>query len=352
MEVHMNKSERTVDMAELAKSVLKRLWMVFLAAALCGGAAWGLTVAFAKPEYEASALLYVNNSADSQGSVSSSSLTAAQELVDTYIVILKSRSTVEEIIRCADVDLSCSEVSDMLSAESVDGTEIFGVTVTGNAPETAEKIASAVCEVLPRRISDIVEGSSVRIVDCAAGSCERSGPDYGRSTMLGIFAGIAVSLAVIIILEVNDPFVREKKYLAQTYDIPVFSVDGGAEIFGALGIYINSNESYKTVGITDISVSGHSCAAAEQLGSALKQRGRQVCIVRDIADIAAQRGEADMVLLSLPPVHDASDAAVYSSLADAVIVTVDGQSRKDTVNEAAAQFRASQTDIAAFIYYQ
>lgn len=50
-------------------------------------------------------MMYVNNSSISVGStqVNLSDLTAAQSLVETYMVILKTRGTLEEVIKEAPV---------------------------------------------------------------------------------------------------------------------------------------------------------------------------------------------------------------------------------------------------------
>lgn len=225
----MKKREEAVeiDILKLARAVLKNIWAVILAAVIGGGAAFGYTYVMIEPTYEASALMYVNNSNISVGgasvSISSSSLVAAQELVNTYIVILKARTTINEVIEYADVDKSYSQVKGMLAAAPVNETEIFEVVVTSTDPDEAEKIANAVTKVLPERIADIVDGSNVRIVDYAVRPSSRSGPSYSRNTMLGLLAGIALSGLVIVIREMYDVFIREEEYLTETYDIPVLA---------------------------------------------------------------------------------------------------------------------------------
>ena len=75
---------------------------VILTALLFGAAACSATYFFITPTYQASALLYVNNSSISLGGtdfgISSSELMAAQSLVDTYIVILLSQRLRNEIL--------------------------------------------------------------------------------------------------------------------------------------------------------------------------------------------------------------------------------------------------------------
>ena len=67
------------------------------------------------PKYQASALLYVNNSSISVGStsISLSDLSASQTLVDTYIAILKTRLTLDEVAVQAGLDYEYEELEEM-----------------------------------------------------------------------------------------------------------------------------------------------------------------------------------------------------------------------------------------------
>ena len=53
----------------------------------------------------------------------------------------------------------------MITASAVNGTEIFEIVVTNPDNQKAELIANTIADVLPKKIANIVEGSSVRIVD-------------------------------------------------------------------------------------------------------------------------------------------------------------------------------------------
>lgn len=216
-----------IDLLKLAKALLKKLWVIILSAILCGGIFLGYTVFFVEPKYQANAMMYVNNNNVSVGGtdfvISSSSLTAAQELVNTYIVILHSRTTIDEIIDYANLDRSYNEVKSMISAAPVDSTEIFEIVVTSTDPVEAERIANAITKVLPDRIADIVDGSSVRIVDYAVVPSVRSSPSYSRNTLMGMILGVILSVLIIVVVEMYDVFIRDENYLTETYDIPVLA---------------------------------------------------------------------------------------------------------------------------------
>lgn len=216
-----------IDILRLAKAVWQKIWAVILAAVIFGAATFGFTYVFIEPTYEARTLLYVNNSNFSVGNtsfnISTSSLSAAQELVNTYIVILKARTSLNEIIDYAKLNRSYTELQGMISAAPVNSTEIFEVVVTSTDPAESEKIANAIATLLPKRIAEIVDGSSVRVVDYAIVPTSRSGPSYTTNTFIGMIAGIFISVAIIVLKELFDVFVREEQYLNQTYPYPVLA---------------------------------------------------------------------------------------------------------------------------------
>ena len=199
----MNMEEDTIDLLELAKAIWKNILIIALVAVLFGSAAFGCTAFLIEPEYEATASLYVNNSSFSFGatsfSISSSDLNASNSLVAVYIYILESRTTMEDVIKQADLTYTPEELSKMVEAKGVNSTGAFEVTVTSTNPSEAELIANTIAKILPDRISEIVDGSSVRIVDYAIIPSHRSGPSMVKNTALGILAGGFLAAAIVVI---------------------------------------------------------------------------------------------------------------------------------------------------------
>lgn len=215
-----------IDLLQLLRALWRKAWAIVMAAVIGGGVAFSYAAFLVTPLYEADAQMYVNNSSISVGSTSFSlsDLSAAQSLVDTYIVILNSRDTLNEIIRETGVDYTYKELASMLSAEPVNSTEVFSITVTSADPQEAELIANAIVEVLPDRISDIVDGSSVRVVHYAIIPSEKASPNITMFTAIGMLLGIAISCIVIIVQLVNDTLIHTEDYLTETYDLPVLAV--------------------------------------------------------------------------------------------------------------------------------
>lgn len=224
---NQNNEMAQIDLMRIGKAVWKRAWLICLSAVAGAVAALLITIYMITPMYNSSALFYVNNGSVSVGdaalSISSSSLSAAQKLVDTYIVILKSRACLNDVIDYAGLDRSYDELVGMISAESVNSTEVFKVVVTSPDPAEAKTIANAVAYILPKQISTIIEGSSAKIVDYAVVPSSPSSPNVRRNAVLGFLAGALLMGAIVVVWEIFNTTVRSEEDITQCSAYPVLA---------------------------------------------------------------------------------------------------------------------------------
>lgn len=215
-------------MLSLAKSLWKRAWVVALAGILAAVLIGGYAELFITPKYQANILLYINNtsvpSGGNNGTVTPSELNAAQSLVDTYVVILKSRTTLGKVIEKAGVNYDQSKLARRISASSENGTEIFRVTVTSEDPEEAAKIANIIADVLPESIASVVDGSSVRVVDRAVVNYHKVSPNVKRLAAVGLIAGALISAVAVVLIDLFDDAIRDEEYLTKTFNTPVLAL--------------------------------------------------------------------------------------------------------------------------------
>lgn len=248
----MNKSnieDDEIDLLKLAIALWKRALIIILVALILAIASFGCTLLLITPTYEATASMYVNNSSFSFGStsfsISSSELTASNSLVNTYIYILKSRTTLEDVIKEAQLPYDYEELSKMIETEAVSNTAAFNVTVSSESPKEAELIANTIAKVLPDRISEIVDGSSVRIVDYAIVPAHRAGPSYTKNTAIGFMIGAVLAAGIVIIRflidEQNDVEIHSADELREMYpDIPVLALIPDMRLSEKKGYYYSS----------------------------------------------------------------------------------------------------------------
>lgn len=216
-----------VSVWRLFNEVLKKIWIVALVAIVGAVASLLISVYLITPRYESSAMFYVNNNnlslGDTSVSISSADITASKSLVESYIVILDTRNSLNDVIDYAGVDRTYREVREMLTAEAVNETEIFRVTVTSEDPEEAEKIAEAIAYILPKRIASIIEGTSAKIVDTAVLPGAPSSPNIMTNTLLGFLLGLVLAVGAIVLNELFDVTVRTEEDVSQSCKHPILA---------------------------------------------------------------------------------------------------------------------------------
>ena len=219
--------EIEIDLGRVFRAIMDRAWLVAVVAVLCAVLTFVGTFFFITPEYESSAMFYVNNSnlslGDASVSISSGDLTTSRNLVDSYIVILNTRETLVDVIDYAGISRTYKEVRKMLSASAVNETEIFQVTVTGTDPQEAERIANAIAYILPKRIGTIIDGTSAKVVDAAIVPTKPSSPSYTKNTIVGFLLGLVMTVGVIALREIFDTTIRVEDDITQCCKHPILA---------------------------------------------------------------------------------------------------------------------------------
>lgn len=238
-----------IDVRRIWNAIVGRWWLIAVSAVLCAVLSFVGTFYLITPQYTSSALFYVNNNlsiGDTALSITSGDLSAAKSLVNSYIVILKTRSSLNEVIDYSGVNRTYSELQGMISAASVNSTEVFEVKVQSPDPQEAEKIASAIAYILPKRISSIVEGTSAKVVDYAIVPSSPSTPSYPKNTLLGFAVGLLVSVAYLVIHELFDVTIRLEEDVTQCCDVPILAVVPDMTVEAKSGKYYYYGSSRKS----------------------------------------------------------------------------------------------------------
>lgn len=218
---------KQIGIQQLVSALFRKSWIVILSSILCAVLTLLGTYYLITPKYQSSAMFYVNNNSLTLNggsiSIDSGDLSAAKELVDSYIVILESRESLMDIIDYASVDRTYMELAGMISAESVNSTEIFKVVVTSPDPYEAERIAEAITELLPKRIGSIIEGTSAKVVDSPIVATSPSSPSYIKNVILGFLIGFILSAGMIVLHTIFDVTIRSEEDVQLASQRPVLA---------------------------------------------------------------------------------------------------------------------------------
>lgn len=218
------KNYYSIDVAHIFKTWWQRIWLIILCAVIAAAAGFAIAKFLIEPQYSSSIMLYVNNNGNEQGgNITNSDLTASQSLVKTYGVVLNNRTTLLRVIEETGVSYTTDQLSNMISSRPANNTEIMIVTVTCRDADEAAKIANGIAHVLPERISTIITGASMEVVDPAIPNYQPVEPSVFKYTVIGFALGLILSLAFFTIIAIVDDAIHEDSYLMDTYDYPLLA---------------------------------------------------------------------------------------------------------------------------------
>jgi capsular polysaccharide biosynthesis protein len=217
--------EQEIDLRQLFGLLLSNIKTIIMVTVLSGLIAFMISNYIITPEYSSTVKLYVNNkTASNSETLTTSDISAAQQLVGTYVAIIQSDSMLKEVIREAGVDYTPSQIRDMMSASSVNNTEVFYVTIQGENPLEVAEIADEIAMISPTKIAEIVEGSSVRILDRAKVNNNPVYPNVKMNTAIGLLLGFMLICLLVIVIDLLDTKINTEEDIEEITDLPILGV--------------------------------------------------------------------------------------------------------------------------------
>lgn len=217
--------KKEIDLVLMAKAIWKKLWLVILAAVLVGGLAFIGTKLFIKPVYRSSFTAYVNNKKEVDlNSLTAQDIAASKSLAHTFEEVIKSKSVLVKAAESIDLNYSYSQLSKMISTSISNETEIITVSADTGEPELSYKLADAVREYSLAYTAEIIEGSSMKIIDYPEVPGGIYSPSYSRFAIIGALAGFLISALIICIRQYFNDRIQDEVELAEHYTLAIIGV--------------------------------------------------------------------------------------------------------------------------------
>ncbi|MFD2797246.1 polysaccharide biosynthesis tyrosine autokinase [Promicromonospora vindobonensis] len=208
-----------MELAEYA-NVLRRRWPVIVGSALLAALAafgWAWTT---PPSYTATAKVYVSlNTGESTSDLLQGS-TYVQNLIESYAALTDMPVVLDPVADDLGPDMTGRELAEAVSADSPLNTSIIEISVVDGAPDRAADIADAVAQQLSATVVDLSPATStggqtiaVTVVSPAEVPQYPSAPRTRLLTAAGGAAGLALSIAIVLLWTVLDTRIRSAKDL-------------------------------------------------------------------------------------------------------------------------------------------
>lgn len=221
---HWNKStetERELDLARIGRVLLKRAWLIVAVSLVMALVSFIWSALFITPTYQSYFTAYVNNRMNTDTGVNTSTgdLTASMGLVYVYQDIITSRSVLSAAAEECGTDYN--RVLNGVSAYVSETAPVVTVVVETTSPKLSLKLAQKIAELAPSKVAEVVDGSSMRIIDEPVAPTGKHSPNNLKNALLGAAAGLVVAVLVCIISDVIHDDVQDGADLERRYSVPV-----------------------------------------------------------------------------------------------------------------------------------
>lgn len=218
----MENENMEIDLAELFHVLLRKWWLILIAALAGMSAAIVITRYAITPQYQSAASLYVLSKTTSVTSMADIQIGTA--LSNDFEVIATSKpvldAAIESIKEKEGITFSREKISKMLTVTNKDNTRILVITAQSDNPVYACMVANAVMEATADRMAEIMKSDPPTTVELAEVAKAPISPSLQKNAILGFMAGALLVCGILVVLYLmNDNIKTEEdveKYLGET----------------------------------------------------------------------------------------------------------------------------------------
>lgn len=225
-EVKDQKSEKEIDLRFIFEILKKNIIPLVLVTVIVGAMSFFGSMLFIPKQYEADAMLIVNNKQTDNQGVGSGEIIAAQNLAEVYSIIIKSDTVLQQVIDDLKLNMTYEQLYKAISVSSVDSTQVISVKMRSTDADFAKKIIADVVKVAPPIIADKVEAGSVKVISEARISNNGNpvSPNLTKNAMFGAVIGFVITLAVVFIKAFFRNTLKTENDITNTLGIPLLGI--------------------------------------------------------------------------------------------------------------------------------
>ncbi len=225
----MEKGTMRIDLLKLIRYLLKRAWILIICGAVGFAGYYLYTVNMKTDTYTAFGTMYVYNGNPNLINfqyTSSNDLNSAVQLLDTYMVVVKSAKVMDVVADRLAPDypgITPEFISGTLSMGSVAGTGVLQVNCRTPDPQMSADICNAVLDAAPQEIIRVVNAGNIEILDYAVTPFQPDSRSPVRKGLIGALAGLAGSGMILLLLFLMNHKITGTKDLTDNFKPPVLA---------------------------------------------------------------------------------------------------------------------------------
>lgn len=178
------------------------------------------------PVYSSAATLVLVQSQggnDSTSSITASDITLNSKLVSTYSEIIKSNTTIRDVISNLGLEMNESDIRKNIKVTAVEDTEVIKITVSNVDAELASRIANETANVFIQKAKSIYKIDNVQVLDQAETSTKPSNINHVKTIVIFMSIGLVISCGYVFLQNMFDNTVKSANDIEKAIKVPVLA---------------------------------------------------------------------------------------------------------------------------------
>ncbi|WNB92496.1 Wzz/FepE/Etk N-terminal domain-containing protein [Bacillus sp. NEB1478] len=218
--------EETISLKDIAVTLRKRLRLIVLITAIAAAVSGIISYFVLTPVYQASTQLLVNQKTSEQPALDVNQVRTNVEMINTYSVIIKSPTILNDVIKDLDLNQSVEGLNEEITVNSEQNAQVFNLTVENEDPAEAVDIANKIAKTFSGKIPEIMNVDNVKILSPAVLK-ENPTPVNPKPLLniaIALVVGLMVGVGLAFLLEYLDNTIKTEEDIQAILQLPVLGV--------------------------------------------------------------------------------------------------------------------------------
>lgn len=202
-----HRDEIEFDLMQMLRFLMKKAWIVVLAALVCAVGGFAVSKLLSTPEYTTSCRIYVYEEGKE---MTYNDLVIATQMTNDCEIIITGHNVTKKVVENLGLNMSAESLSKRLKVSSEASTRILDLEYTDTNPERAAAILNEVCAVASVQIKEITSVDAVKTVFEAEVPTTPSSAGPTRSAMLAAILGAVLAIGVLVVIFLMDDTIRSE----------------------------------------------------------------------------------------------------------------------------------------------
>ncbi|MGP4079210.1 YveK family protein [Pseudalkalibacillus sp. R45] len=218
--------EETISLKEIFLTLQKRLKLILLITLVATAISGLVSYFLLTPIYQSSSQILVNQTNTEQQSFDINQVRTNVEMINTYRVIIKSPAILEQVINELDLDMSVSQLTNSITVNSEQNSQVFSISVEHPDPFTAVNIVNTIGDTFQKEIPQIMNVDNVSILSKAEVPENPSpvNPKPLLNMAIALVVGLMAGVGLAFLLEYLDNTIKTEQDIESLLDMPVIGV--------------------------------------------------------------------------------------------------------------------------------